>query len=226
MRIRNVLITGASSGIGKAVKEKLTEEGHLVWGVSRTGDYQIDLREVDQIGRKMEQILRKHPEIDTVICNAGKGRFGSLEEFSYGQMKEMIDVNFLSHAMITRALLPHLKQKEEADLMFMGSEAALQGKKKGSLYCASKFALRGFAQALREECANTSVRVSMIQPGMVRTPFFLDLGFEANENALEAEDIAQLVSWILQQPHRIVFDEIALSPLKKSYRKKDSLTKL
>jgi NADP-dependent 3-hydroxy acid dehydrogenase YdfG len=115
-------------------------------------------------------------------------------------------------------LLPSLKRKKNTDLVYVGSEAALKGSRKGAIYCASKFALRGFTQALREECAKSRVRVSLINPGMVKTPFFEGLSFEPGGDAgqfITADDVAETLQYILNSNPNIVLDEINLSPLNK-----------
>jgi len=146
------------------------------------------------------------------------GQFGSVEEFSYTQIEDLIALNFTSQAFLTRALLPALKRKARSDLIFIGSEAALKGSRKGAVYCASKFAVRGFTQALREECGKSNVRVCLINPGMVKTAFFEALAFEPGDddsNFIEPEDVAEAVSYVLQSRAQIVVDEINLSPLNK-----------
>ena len=135
-----------------------------------------------------------------------------------------MDTNFLSHAIVTKCFLPLLKQQGElVDIIFTGSEAALKGSRQGSVYCASKFAIRGFAQALREECAKSSVRITLINPGAVRTPFFDDLHFEpgaAKENAIQASDVSQLLITVLNVRPGTVIDEINLSPQTQVWQRK------
>ena len=226
---RTVLVTGASSGIGAAIAKSLLIAGHTVIGCSRDcrkfskphPDFfcvDMDLQRLNSLPEKAKQILKKHPELDTVIFAAGYGQFGSLEEFSYSQIENLMTVNFTSIAVLTRALLPALKQKAHADLIFIGSEAALKGSRKGSIYCASKFALRGFSQALREECASSGVRVALINPGMVKSQFFNELNFAPGEQRCQhllPEDVAGAVSYILNANPQIVIDEINLNPLHK-----------
>ena len=177
------MVTGASSGIGRAIAEQLLQQGHVVIGTSRNCDQfiaahpgftgvEIDFAQLDLIQPRIKQLEKDFPNLDTVIFSAGYGQFGSLEQFSLQQIEQMMTVNFTSQAFITRLLIPRLKRKERSNLIYIGSEAALQGSRKGSIYCASKFALRGFTQALRDECGTSSVRISLINPGMVRTPFF------------------------------------------------------
>lgn len=226
---RTVLVTGVSSGIGRAIAMDLLAQGHTVIGCSRDCRkftksppnffaLDMDLRQLNTLPEKAKHILKKYPGLDGVIFAAGYGQFGSLEEFSYSQIESLLTVNFTSIAFLTRALLPALKQKPHADLIFIGSEAALKGSRKGSIYCASKFALRGFTQALREECASSGVRVGLINPGMVKSPFFNDLNFAPGEQRCQhllPEDVAHAVNYILNSNPQIVIDEINLNPLHK-----------
>ncbi len=231
---RTVLVTGVSSGIGQAVARRLLVENHAVVGISRNvresafenirfKGYRLDLADLETLPERLSEILEHCPEIDSAVFCAGRGRFGNLEEFSLDQMRNLMDLNFTSQAFIARSLLPGLKRKQESDLIFIGSEAALKGTRKGSIYCASKFALRGFSQALRDECGRSGVRVSLINPGMVKSAFFDDLDFvhgESPQNAIESEDIAEVVCSIFNLRQGTVVDEINLSPLTKVIRVK------
>jgi NADP-dependent 3-hydroxy acid dehydrogenase YdfG len=226
---RTVLVTGASSGIGRAIARHLLQQGHRVLGVSRdSGKFirhmdnfipvQLDLSRLNDIPQKMRELEQAFPELDAVVFCAGKGQFGSVEEFSYAQIEDLMTLNFTSQAFLVRALLPALKRKDHGDLIFIGSEAALKGSRKGALYCAGKFAVRGFTQALRDECGKSKVRVCLINPGMVNTAFFDDLSFEPGDddsNFIEPEDVAEAVSYVLNSRAQIVIDEINLSPLNK-----------
>lgn len=226
---RTVLVTGASSGIGRAVARNLLQQGHTVIGVSRDcakftrqmanfSSVQMDLSRLNDLPQKIHQLLQIFPAIDAVVFSAGLGRFGSVEEFSYAQIEALMTVNFTSQVYLTKALLPSLKHKANSDLIYIGSEAALKGARKGAVYCASKFALRGFTQALREECGKSNVRVCLINPGMVKTAFFEQLAFEPGDhesNAISPEDVAAAVAYVLGSRPHIVIDEINLSPLNK-----------
>lgn len=226
---RTILVTGASSGIGRAVARNLLQQGHTVIGVSRDcrkftrqmdnfSSVQLDLSQINDLPQKIRELQQTFPEIDAVVFSAGMGQFGSVEEFSYPQIEALMTINFTSQVFLTKALLPALKRKASSDLIFIGSEAALKGSRKGAVYCASKFALRGFTQALREECSKSNVRVCLINPGMVRTAFFEHLTFEPGDdesNTILPEDVAHAVSYVLGSRSQIVIDEINLSPLNK-----------
>ena len=226
---RTVLVTGASSGIGRAIAQNLLQLGHAVVGVSRDcqkftrqmenfSPVQLDLSQLSELPKKIFQLQQRFPNIDAVVFSAGLGQFGSVEEFSYSQIEALMTLNFTSQVFLTKAMLPALKRKASSDLIYIGSEAALKGSRKGAVYCASKFAVRGFTQALREECGKSNVRVCLINPGMVKTAFFEHLAFEPGDhdsNAILPEDVAAAVSYILGSREQIVIDEINMSPLNK-----------
>lgn len=232
-----IFVTGASKGIGRAICHKLLAEDYHVVGIARQFQdsalaqhpnfeaVPLDLSDLEALPQALKELKGRYPQVRALICNAGQGHFKHLEEFSFDQIRSLIDLNFLSHVYLTKAFLPLLKKQTSSDVIFIGSEAALAGKRQGSIYCASKFALRGFAQALRDECATSSVRVCLINPGMVQTPFFQDLHFSPGTEPTEhllPEDIAEIVALVLQAREGTVFDEINLSPHRKkvSFHKK------
>ena len=226
---RKLLITGASRGIGKAIAQCLLREGAEVLAIGRDfGEWtkqsdnlhpiELDLSLLDELPERCKTIAKAHPDIDGLVCCAGAGRFGSLEEFSPSQIRELIDLNLTSQILLTRAFLPGIKRQDRGDILFIGSEAALAGGRRGAVYCDTKFGLRGLAQSLREECAGSNLRVSIINPGMVKTSFFDELNFrpgEAEENYLLPEDVAEAALLVLSARPGTCFDEINLSPLKK-----------
>jgi len=229
---KTILVTGASSGIGRACTSLLLARGYAVIGVARDfGKFPcndplftalaIDLSDLDDLPAQLERLLAAHPVIDAAICCAGRGRFGSLEEFSYAQIRGLLELNLTSQVYLARALLPAMKQRGAGDLIFIGSEAALSGGKRGAVYSAAKFGLRGLAQSLRLECAASGVRISIINPGMVSTAFFDRLDFRPGdepENYVLPEDVAQAALLVLEARAGTVFDEINLSPGKKVVR--------
>ncbi|MGB5304689.1 MAG: SDR family oxidoreductase [Gammaproteobacteria bacterium] len=229
---KSIIVTGASSGIGRATVTRLLENGYRVTGMAR--DFSkfsctdsnfraiaLDLSALDALPARLDELLAEHERIDGVVCCAGSGRFGSLEEFSYAQIRTMIELNLTSQIYLVRALLPGMKRQQSGDIVLLGSEAARAGGKRGAVYAAAKFGLRGFAQSIRQECAASGVRVCIINPGMVKTEFFNGLDFRPGreaDNYILPEDVAQTVLGILQARAGTVFDEINLSPQKKVVR--------
>ncbi len=226
---RTYLISGASRGIGRSISERLLAEGCRVIGLARRFDslftahphfepVAIDLSQLDALPQRLSALSRQLTALDGVICSAGYGRFGSLEQFSPMQVRALVDLNLTSQILLSREFLPHLKRQKQGDLIFIGSEAALSGGRNGAAYCASKFGLRGFAQSLREECAASGVRVGIINPGMVATEFFDDLDFRPGKSPdqhLTPGDVADAVSLMLNTRQGTVIDEINLSPQKR-----------
>ena len=224
-----IVVTGASSGIGRATASLLLTHGYRVIGIARdfskcdfdsTGitTIELDLSRLDELPSHLDELIRNHPSITGLVCCAGAGRFGSLEEFSFAQIRELIDLNLTSQVYAIRALLPAMKRRQTGNIILMGSEAALAGGKRGAVYSASKFGLRGLAQSLRQECASSGIRVSIINPGMVKTGFFDKLDFrpgDADDNYILPGDVAAVVLEVIETRSGTVIDEINMSPGKK-----------
>ena len=232
MKDKCVLVTGSSSGIGYEITSKLLDLGAKVIGIARNHDksnlenknyttYNCDVGVHDKLETILKQILKNHPQINCLISNAGYGNFGPLENYSKIQINEFFSANLTSHLVITKHLLPHFKRNKIGDIIFIGSEAGLSGAKNGSLYCTAKFGLKGFSEALSKDVANNNIRVSIINPGMVRTDFFNNLNFEpgdSEENTIGLKDISSTVTYILGLSRNTIVDEINLSPSKKAIK--------
>jgi len=226
---RTVLVTGASRGIGASITAGLLAEGCTVIGIARNfkdafladrlfRGIELDLSKLNDLSDKLKKIRRRLGAVDTLICNAGFGRFGSLEEFSSVQIRDLIDLNLTSQILLTREFVPAMKAQGFGDIIFMGSEAAIKGGKRGAVYSATKFALRGFAESLREECSGSGVRVSIINPGVVATDFFEKLNFQpgkAEDCHLLPDDIFGAVKLILTARPGVSINEVDLGPHRK-----------
>ena len=231
---RTVVVTGSSSGIGRAISELLLHRGDTVLGLARDHakfapdapgyePREIDLADLDATAASLDTLARDYPGVDAVVASAGYGHFGELEQFSAAQIRRAIDVNLTACLLLARSFLPVLKKHDHSDLIVVGSQSGQRGSRKGSVYCAAKFGLRGMAQALRDECARSGVRVTLISPGPVSTPFFDDLEFEPDpsiDSAIQPADVARVVGQVLDTPTHVVVDEISLSPPHRSFRSK------
>jgi short-subunit dehydrogenase len=182
----------------------------------------VDLVDLAGLESGLAPILDEPAPEGVIVCH-GQGDFGSLEQFSAARIRRLVDLHISATLMLCRLLVPRMKRAGSGTLILLGSEAALQGARRGVVYCATKFALRGMAQALREECAASGVRVGIINPGMVDTPFFDSLDFSPGEdpaNRLEVEEVVDAICLMLDAPRNAVIDEINLSPLKKVIRRR------
>lgn len=222
----SILVTGASSGIGRAVCEKLLEEGWCVTGISRSIESRplqharftalaVDLCDFEQTAQKLRPILKIPQALSGIVFCAGAGYFGSLEQLDFKKIQALITLNLLSPMYLSKLLIPYFKAQSSGRLIFIGSEAALLGTKKGTAYCASKFGLRGFVQALSAECRQAGLNVSLINPGMVDTPFFDALDFKPGaqaSNHIPLGSIADSVHAILCTDPNAVVEELNLMP--------------
>ena len=207
----------------------MLEDGFKVLGVGRrlsplksVSDkyihYQIDLEKVTKSEKEFGRLIKENPEVSGLVHCAGIGEFDNIENMSLPTIEKLININLLSAIVVTKLLVPKLKSKNEGSLVYIGSEAGLKGSKKGAVYSASKFALRGFAQSIRDETAKNNVSVTIVNPGMVRGRFFEDMNFRPGkdeDNAIKPSDLAKLVAFIVKDRKGMIIDEINLSQTKK-----------
>ncbi len=222
----SILVTGASSGIGRAVCEKLLEEGLTVIGLSRTiaskplkypnfSALACDLRDFEQLALAVKPLLKTQQNLSGAVFCAGAGYFGKLEQLDFKKIQSLIELNLLSPMYLSKLLIPYFKTRSSGRLVFIGSEAALQGAQKGTAYCASKFGLRGFVQALSAECRQAGLNISLINPGMVDTAFFEALDFHPGadpSNHIPVSSVAECVYNVLFAEHNTLIEEINLMP--------------
>lgn len=226
------LVTGASSGIGLALAKRLIEQGVETVGLARdfsktkcTGleFVELDLADLDQLRQSLESDLVLKQMFKLMVLNAGYGRFGGIEQFSYQQIQHLVNTNLVSKLFLLKHYLPLMKRSGGGDIVLVGSESALQGAKAGAIYCATKFALRGLAQSLRADCATANIRVMLVNPGPVDSDFFneLDFGPQAGrEFSIDTNAVADSILHALAQPRNVVLDEINMQPLKRSFKKR------
>ncbi len=217
------LITGASTGIGAATARQAAEAGYRVvlaarsvdklealaeelGGAARALAVRCDVAEWVEQEALAAQTLEAFGRIDVVFANAGFGaKRGFLEE-TPEHWRSMVLTNVLGPAFTIRATLPAVKEAQGHYLLT--SSVAGRRALAGSLYSSTKWAVTGMGEALRQELNGTGVRVTLIEPGMVDTPFFDD----PVSDALEAEDVARAVMFAVSQPDRMDINEILVRP--------------
>jgi NADP-dependent 3-hydroxy acid dehydrogenase YdfG len=224
-----LLITGASSGIGAATARHAVEAGYRVvlgarrekrlrelasdlGGEDRAVARRCDVTDWADVEGLTEAALARFGRLDAVFANAGFGaKRGFLEE-SPEQWRAMIDTNVLGVALTIRATLLHLMDADRGHYVITGSVAGRRALP-GSLYSATKWAVGAIAEGLRQELRqmrdNTSVRVTLIEPGMVDTPFFDQ---RPGSGALQADDVARAVMYALSQPDHVDVNEVLVRP--------------
>jgi NAD(P)-dependent dehydrogenase (short-subunit alcohol dehydrogenase family) len=175
-----VLITGASSGIGKRCCEHLASRGMTVYGTSRSlsssdgGPYRtfrMDVTDDASVNDGIKQIQARHERIDVAINCAGYGIAGAVEETSPEEAMAQFDTNFFGAHRVCRAVLPIMRQQKNGVIINISSLAGLLAVPFQAFYSASKFAMEGMTEALRMEVRPFGIRVALIEPGDFKSEF-------------------------------------------------------
>lgn len=182
--MKTILITGASSGIGKASAKYFAEKGWNVVATMRTPELetelvhqdrilvtQLDVSKPDTIQEAIEQALSRFGQIDVLLNNAGYGTLGLFEAASFEQIEKQFEVNVFGLMRVTKAVLPHMRNQGDGLIMNVSSLGGLVTFPVMSLYHATKFAVEGFSESLSYELASQNIRVKLIEPGVVDTEF-------------------------------------------------------
>lgn len=174
------LVTGASSGIGKATAEALAVAGFRVFGTSRrtieNGPKQVtmltcDVTDDTSVDQLIADVLSRAGRIDLLVNNAGFGVTGAAEESSIAQVRSLFETNFHGVVRVTNAVLPIMRQQGGGRILNIGSVLGLMPAPYGAYYSASKHAIEGYSESLDHEVREFGVRVVVIEPGATRTSF-------------------------------------------------------
>jgi NADP-dependent 3-hydroxy acid dehydrogenase YdfG len=220
-----LLITGASTGIGAATARLAAEQGHRVVLAARSTDkletlaselggaeralaVACDVSDYGQQEAMVHRALDAFGRIDAAFANAGFGGPRGFEDNDPDDMRAMVLTNVLGAAYTIRATMPHLRETQGH--LLLTSSVAGRRALQGSLYSATKFAVTAMGEAARLDLNGTGCRVTLIEPGMVDTPFF-EKGPNLDE-PLHAEDVARAVLFALTQPRHVDVNEILLRP--------------
>ncbi len=181
---RNILITGAGSGIGLASAELFASQGYCVWGVSRSceesdkqfGDGEIRMRRMDvtdeaSIRKVVKEIDDEVQDLGIVLHCAGFGIAGPAEDTPIDMIRKQIETNYFGVVKVNSEILPIFRRNEKGLVLVMGSVAGIISIPFQSHYASSKFALEAYVEALRLECAPYGIRAALIEPGDTKTGF-------------------------------------------------------
>jgi NADP-dependent 3-hydroxy acid dehydrogenase YdfG len=229
------VVTGASSGIGEAAARLLVSEGVNVVLAARRQDridalaqelgdkataIAADVSNVDQVWTLFEEVGRRFGGLDLLLNNAGLGVFGAFLGSSPKDWRRMIDANLYGVLNCTQAAIPLMKGRPGAMISSVSSTGGRYGVEGWTVYCATKFAVVGFHDALRKELGPDGIRVSVVEPGAVWTEFGDNVPKaalrerRASLDALTAEDVAQAVVYAFAQHPRVLVEEVLVRPVK------------
>lgn len=189
--MKNVLITGATSGIGLTIAKLLHQEGFKVYGTSRNpNDYtqhfeyellQLDVTSENSVEECLSLLESKSVSIDILINNAGIGVCGAIEETSDSLAREQVETNFWGAVRLTRMVLPQMREKREGKIIFIGSLAGLIGVPYQGFYAASKHALEGYCKSLCYKVSEFNIAISVVEPGFHKTGLHHAFKFAENK---------------------------------------------
>ncbi len=228
----NIVITGATKGIGRAIAERFAREGFDLAVCARTKKdvdklgndlaalnpkakiiaESCDMSEKVQVQAFASKINREWKKVDVLVNNAGLFLPGQIYAEPDGQLEELMKVNLHSAYHMTRALLPNMMKQKAGHIFNMCSVASFMAYEHGGSYSIAKHALVGFSKSLREEMKPHGIRVTSILPGAVKTPSWDGVDLPA-KRFMKPEDIADSVWGIWQLSDRTVVEEIVLRPM-------------
>lgn len=209
-RDKIAVITGASSGIGAIAAQMLAKRGAVPILMARSEPklrevaaqipgrhdlFTLDVTSTERVFAVMNQVIERYGRIDILINNAGYGVFEPFAEASLETIADMMDVNYMGTVRCTKAVLPHMLRAGSGHIVNIASMAGKIGSAKSSGYSATKHAILGFTNCLRQELVGTGVHLSAINPGPVDTPFF--------DRADPTGTYVQNVRWFMLKPEQV-----------------------
>jgi NADP-dependent 3-hydroxy acid dehydrogenase YdfG len=241
LRDQTVLITGASSGIGAATMRLMADEGARVVGVARRNDridsliseiratggsalgLPADVTERDEVNRCVDRVIQEFGRIDVLVNNAGIMPLSPVRELRVEEWDRMIDVNVRGLLYCIAAVLPHMLRQHKGHIVNVGSVAGRRPFPTGTIYSATKFAVRAISAGLRNELSpNDNIRVTDVEPGVVATELADHIADAAarqtfaqrweGRRMLDAEDIGRAIVYVASQPEHVNVNELLVRP--------------
>ena len=221
------IVTGASTGIGRSLAIKLSDN-YLVYLISRNQDNLNKTKELinaknnncriivsdiskiestDQIYSKIEN----KEKIELLINNAGIGLFKNITDTSINDWNNTLNTNLRGAFLMSKMIINNLKSKKDGKIVFISSVAGLQPYKNSTAYVASKYGIRGFSAALREELREFNIKVITVFPGAVNTPIWNDKNMdELRDGMIKIDDLTETIIHAINAPNNCVTEEITI----------------
>lgn len=237
-----VMITGASSGIGREIAKKFLREGHLVIGSARrkekleeiAKDFKnffpmvLDVRDIENVQESFEGLPEKFQEIDILVNNAGLALgLERADETSLEDWKTMIDTNIIGLTFLTRFILKGMVKRNRGHIINIGSTAGTWPYKGGNVYGATKAFVKQFTLGLKADYQGTPLRFTNIEPGLTSGSEFSLIRFHndkeradsvyKNLEPLEAKDVAETVYWVGNLPSHVNINYLEMMPVCQSF---------
>lgn len=227
MNLKNAtaLITGGSSGIGRAIAQSLVASGARV-AITGRGERKLaeaakelgvhaihaDVSVEADVERTYKEVMQKFGDLDILVNNAGSGVFKNLVDMGKKEFEDVFATNVTGAMLMAREAAKYFVKKQRGNIVNISSTAGLRGAPNGTAYYASKFALRGMTECWRAELRKYNVRVILVNPSEVVTNFYPTAGLpqKANASKLRGEDIAHVVKSMLEMDDRGFVPEVSV----------------
>lgn len=226
MELKNkiAVVTGGSEGLGLSIVKKLIGEGCKVHVISREAKkqenvkqeinnqdllfHQADVSKYDEVSKAISEI----GQVDILINNAGIWLEGDLDSYDPDMISSVIDINTKGVIYTTKAVLPIMRKNDDGHILNVSSTSGLKGREGQSVYVASKFAVTGFTDSLKEDLKSTNIKVAGFYPGGMNTRLFEKAGFPKNNaDWMETDKVADVIISILKLDDSMILDHVVLN---------------
>ena len=225
------VITGASDGIGKEIALRLAKEGVKLaliargkekldaviseasgMGSPQSVSYTCDLTDDKQVESTIKQIAAHFNSINILVNIAGVWqKMNYVEDIPPEEIRKVVDINLTALIMVSKFTIPHLKQQKDAAIINMSSRSGVQGMDGQTIYCASKWGVRGFTEVLKKDLKQTNVRVAGLYPAGIKTRILEKAGDRiSTDEYTDPKDIAETVCFMLSRPPKIWLHEVRI----------------
>ncbi|PKP13333.1 MAG: NAD-binding protein [Bacteroidetes bacterium HGW-Bacteroidetes-3] len=225
----NIVVTGASSGLGAVFSGALVAKGTIVCGLARNLDklnmlqkqlgkafipVMMDITDQKAIADWVKKTFSDTHFPNILINNAGVGYFNNIDELPLQHWHDMINTNLNGTFYITANIVPFMKRNNAScHIINIGSILGKTTRPDSAAYSATKYGIQGFSEALSKELSSYNIKVTCVNPGSIETHFFEQSGIEPHSNMLQPNDIAAFIIHILETPCNMLIDEVTLRPL-------------
>ncbi|GEK92086.1 SDR family oxidoreductase [Alkalibacterium kapii] len=227
MEVKHVVITGAGSGLGSSLATKYSEMGHHVTLIGRTFSklkslaekiqsdkvsvYTLDVSSAQEVSQVFAEIKEENGPIDILVNNAGVGVFDDAEKITNDAVDQMIDINLKGTIFCSQAVLSEMKERNTGTIIQVISTAGLTGKVSESVYCASKFGVRGFTESLVKEVSDTDIHVLAAYMGGMKTNFWDDIyDKDEIEHLMDPDDVADIILASVKPRKNLTVPEVVI----------------
>lgn len=230
-----VIVTGGGQGLGAAICRTIAQDGATVIPVdvkaenikkiteelngngNKAEGFEMNVADEKNVQDVIQKIFDKYGRIDVVINNAGIDYTLSIEEISYDQFHQVIDVNLCGPFNVSKAVYAHMKKAGEGHIVNIASTAAKRAWPNASAYHASKWGLLGFSHALHSEARKDGIKVTAVVAGGMQTPFILERFPDTPLDVLQdPKNVAETIKYVLCQPKESVIPEVMIVPMKET----------